>query len=148
VIEKNKQTKKEIKRLERENKNVRKKKNDKIGRFKLKMLKKKIFFHLMICNNNYLYFEEVQEHFENLLILKGNRNPSRIFVMTTNEHRLVAAMHQGFCGIPIASYSKFNSDDFVLKIVENYLIKLKYYSDSMTKNLDDFGILIQIPEAF
>ena len=57
------------------------------------MLKKKIYFHLMICNNNYLYFDEVQEKFENLMILKGNREKSRIFVMTTNEHRLVAAMY-------------------------------------------------------
>ena len=50
-------------------------------------------------------------------------------------------MEQGFSGIPVTQYMKFE-EDFQLKIVENYLIKLQLYKDSESKNYKDFGILL------
>ena len=56
--------------------------------------------------------------------------------------RLVAAMHQGFCGIPISKFEGDEENDFELNLVENYLIKLHYNKDSFQKNRQDFGILL------
>ena len=62
--------------------------------------------------------------------------------MTSNHLRLVAAMNQGYSGIPITQYMKFDND-IQLNIVENYLIKLIHYNDSESKNHKDFGILLK-----
>ena len=62
-------------------------------------------------------------------------------MMTSTPKRLVSAMEQGFSGIPVTQYMKFE-EDFQLKIVENYLIKLQLYKDSESKNYKDFGILL------
>ena len=38
---------------------------------------------------------------------------------------------------------KFDTDDFELNIIENYLIKLQHFKDYKSKNFNDFGILMQ-----
>jgi hypothetical protein len=75
----------------------------------------------MIGNKDYLHFDETDSSLMNLNILLGNRSKSNIFILTTKEIHLVAAMYQRFCVVPVTSYQKFNEDDFVLKLVENYL---------------------------
>ena len=97
----------------------------------------------MICHQNYTYFEELGEYIENLHILTQNRDPAKIFNLNSSQMRLVACMDQGFCGIPIQKYEKFNKKDIQLRIVENYLIKLQYTKDTKSKNINDFGILTQ-----
>lgn len=52
-------------------------------------------------------------------------------------------MDQGFCGIPVTTYN-FKQKDNELLHLENYLIKMQYYKDSRSKNVHDFGALMQI----
>jgi len=66
----------------------------------------------VICHKNYHFFPELNEHLENFHILTKNRRPSNIFYLSGNPARLVAAMDQGFCGIPISQFMKFNENDF------------------------------------
>ena len=65
----------------------------------------------MICNKNYTYFEELGEHIENLHILTKNRDPASIFILNSNQMRLVSSMDQGFCGIPVQKFMKFDDKD-------------------------------------
>lgn len=50
-------------------------------------------------------------------------------------------MDQGFCGIPVV---EFKQPDDELQLLEDYLIKMQYYKDSRSKNVHDFGALMQI----
>lgn len=52
-------------------------------------------------------------------------------------------MDQGFCGIPVLRYQKFDDSDFQLRLIENYIIKNQYFIDYKSKNINDFGILTQ-----
>ena len=97
----------------------------------------------MVCKRNYTFFEEIGEYIENLHILTKNRDPSNIFMLNSNKVRLISCMDQGFCGIPIQEFRKFDKQDIQLRIVENYLIKLQYTKDSKSKNMNDFGIILQ-----
>ena len=88
IIEQNKRTIQRAKEL----KNSGKKNGDRIGRFRPKLLKKKLYFQYMICHQNYTYFEELGEYIENLHILTQNRDPAKIFNLNSSQQRLVACM--------------------------------------------------------
>ena len=155
VDEKNIQTKRDFKQIQEHRKNAKAKpaftdptdQYDRIGRFKPKLLKKQMYFQFMICQKNYCYFEEINEYIENFHILMKNRKASRIYFLTSNIMRLVAAMKQGFRGIPISKFDSTDDDDFQLNLIENYLIKLHYnkalYQD---EEYFDFKILLQKSE--
>ena len=48
-------------------------------------------------------------------------------------------MSLGFCSIPVTKFYK--QDDTELCLLENYLVKLKYYKHMKRKNDTDFGFL-------
>jgi hypothetical protein len=56
--------------------------------------------------------EDLSESIENMHILTKNRDRSKIFMLNSNQVRLVASMDQGFCGIPVLKYQKFDTSDF------------------------------------
>ena len=91
-----------------------------------KKIEPKIFFQFLFCNNNYVYIEEKEEYVENMLLLTSNRKPQNIFLISSNQFRIVNAMDMGFCSIPIIKYQNFMHNDFQLNLIENYLVKLKY----------------------
>ena len=96
---------------------------------------------MMLCNTNYVYFEELDQHLENLDLLQGDRKRHEIFFVSSDKLKIVAAMERGYCGIPVTKYVKFDELDYQLNILEYYLIKLQYNKDTLTKNINDFGIL-------
>ena len=97
----------------------------------------------MINKQNYVYFDEIDEHVENLFILLKNRVPKNIFFITCNYMSLVIAMHLGFCGIPITKFNKYDEDDFQLNLLEHYLLKLHLHKNMFGKNLSDFGYMLE-----
>ena len=68
-------------------------------------------------------------------------------MISGNSLNQVACMHQGFCSIPINPFEKNESGDFMLKLLEIYLIHMQYEKDTQTKNQNDFGALIQINQS-
>jgi len=84
---------------------------------------------------------ELGENIENLFLLTQNRKQSDIFLLTSNSMRLIAAMDQGFCAIPITNFSNPTRNDLQLNLVENYLLKLRYFNDMKSKNDIDFAFL-------
>ena len=75
-----------------------------------------------MCHDNFEYIQQIDEYLENFHIFLKNRNPNKIYLVSSNQTRLVAAMLQGFCSIPVINYSKYDEDkDIQLKLVENYL---------------------------
>ena len=56
---------------------------------------------------------------------------------------LVCAMQQGFCGIPLNPYFKLDEDDLTLNLLENYLVKLQFNKDVISKTLEDFGVMVE-----
>lgn len=78
-----------------------------------------------------------------MYLLTSNRKPENIILLSGNPLRVIAAMDQGFCGIPVVKFQNFMQNDYQLNLVENYLIKLKYAKDMKSKNLSDFGFLRQ-----
>lgn len=118
--------------------------NDKIGRFNLKFLKPQVFLPFLVSG---IFFQEtgiLEGKFENLLSLTKNRWSSKIYLITSNPSNLVMAMKQGFNGIPIVPFTKFDEHDFELNILENYLLKLRLFKDYTKKNIEDFGYLLDI----
>lgn len=95
---------------------------DKIGRFKPKLLKHKIFFKLIICRKSFHSFPNFQGTLVNLHLLLMNRTPSSLFLVSSNQLNLVAAMDLGFCSLPINEFLKHDQTDFMLNLMENYLI--------------------------
>ena len=71
---------------------------------RVKKIVAKIFFQFLFCNNNYVYLEEKNEYLENFLLLTHNRKPEYIFLISSNSFRIVSAMDQGFCAIPIIKF--------------------------------------------
>ena len=67
-------------------------KTDKIKRFKPKLVELKNFFSMMICQKNFMYFEEIDLEIENFQILLSNRALSNILILNSSHMRLVAAM--------------------------------------------------------
>lgn len=117
---------------------------DRIGRFRPKILQPKIIFKLLICRNNYHYFPQIEQTLQNLRILMKNRDPPTMVIISSDPIILVSGMDQGFCSIPISSPKWYNEDDIMLNLLENYLIKLKFYKDTKAKNINDFGNIMQI----
>ena len=96
----------------------------------------------MLAEKSYVYIPEAKEYIENLLLMTQNRKPNHIFLISSNQLRLIAAKESGFCAIPIMQYQQnMVDDDKQLNLVENYLIKLRYSNDMMYKNNIDFGFL-------
>jgi hypothetical protein len=60
-----------MKELKQQNKLL---KEDKIGRFKPKLLKKKLYFNLMICQKNFTFIPELNDMVENFHILTKMRD--------------------------------------------------------------------------
>ena len=51
-------------------------------------------------------------------------------------------MDNGFCIIPITPFQdNVDEEDIQLNLVENYLLKLRYFNDMKSKNNIDFGYL-------
>jgi len=76
-----------------------------------KKIEPKIFFQLLISNINYYKIDSldhdnrsISESMENLFILTQNRKPENIFLISSNQFKLVAVMDLGFCAIPIIKY--------------------------------------------
>ena len=84
---------------------------------------------------------ELGENLENLHLLTQNRKQSDIFLLTSNSMRIISAMDQGFCAIPLTQFSNPTRNDFQLNLVEIYLLKLRYYNDMKSKNDIDFAFL-------
>lgn len=99
-------------------------KSDRIGRFKPKIIQNKILFKLVICGKSYVKLPEIGATIANLFLLCKNRKESDIFIVTSNKMSLVASMDQGFCAVPITQFTKYDLDDFMLNILENYIIRL------------------------
>lgn len=55
---------------------------------------------------------------------------------------LVSSIDQGFCAIPISPFNKYDCEDFMLNLLENYLLKLQFYKDTKAKTLNDFGNMV------
>ena len=88
------------------------------------------------------------EQVENLFLLTNNRKEGNIFLLSANQVRLITAMENGFCVVPIMQYSDITIDtDIQLNLVENYLLKLRYFSDLKSKNDIDFGFLKEKQES-
>lgn len=68
-------------------------------------------------------------------------------IISSDPIILVSSMDQGFCSIPITSFFKHDNDDIMLNLLENYLIKLRFYKDTKAKNINDFGNIMQIRVA-
>jgi hypothetical protein len=75
--------------------------------------------------------------------MTSNRKEGNIFLLTSNKFSLIVANQCGFCVIPITQYQANMENDIQLKLVENYLLKLRYTSDMKSKNNIDFGYLTQ-----
>ena len=90
-----------------------------------------------------MQIEQIGESVENLQVLRGFRHKHQIFLITSHKASLVAAMQQGFCGIPVTKYVQFDDQDFQLRILEFYLIQLQFQKDTLAKNINDFGYLLQ-----
>ena len=75
--------------------------------------------------------------------LTQNRKPENIFLLSSRPFSIVAAMDHGFCSVPVIRYQQSPIDDFQLKLIENYIIKLKYSKDNKLRNITDFGFLKQ-----
>lgn len=57
-------------------------------------------------------------------------------------------MDQGFCAIPISQITKYNTaDDIMLNLLENYLIKMQFFKDTRSKNIHDFGNMLQVSDV-
>ena len=108
-----------------------------------KAIEVKIFFQFIICNKNYLNIKECNQHIENLCLMTSNRKEGNIFLLTSNKFSLIVAKQCGFCVIPIVQYQANMENDIQLKLVENYLLKLRYANDMKSKNDIDFGYLTQ-----
>lgn len=101
------------------------------------------YFKVVLNDDNFLNFEQLDESIPNLHLLLKNRKITNIFLVSSNMTRIVSAMSCGFCAVPVVKYHKFDDGDFHLNLIENYLTRLKYNNDVKTKNVNDFGILIQ-----
>lgn len=106
-------------------------------------LEVKSFFSNIICEFGYIYLKEIDEHLENLFLLTDNRNISDIFLISSNQFRIITAIEHSFCAIPVTKFQCFMQSDFQLNLVDNYLVKLKFSKDMKAKNQIDFGYLTQ-----
>ena len=98
------------------------------------------FYHLMSCSN-YQKVPELNEQVENLFLLTQNRKKENIYILSPQKLSLVSAINFGFCAIPVSHF--LTHDDFQLNLVEKYLLTLKYYKDTKSKNSLDFNFLTQ-----
>ena len=73
-----------------------------------KPIQPKSFFQYMICNNNYTFIQEVNEHVENLFLMTGNRKKDNIFLISSNPFNIVLPKDCGFCVIPITKFLNSN----------------------------------------
>ena len=64
----------------------------------------KNFFQFLICNDNYTYIKEVNEHIENLFVMTGNRKIENIFLVSSKHFSIVVAKDCGFSVIPISKF--------------------------------------------
>ena len=71
-----------------------------------------MYVHIMMCDKNHVNIPEIDQTVENLQQLRGYRHMHQIFLITSNKNSLVAAMQQGFCGIPVTKYVQFDENDF------------------------------------
>ena len=73
---------------------------------RVKKIETKIFFQFLVCDTNFIKFEEgnINEVVDNLYLLGSNRRPYDIFVITSNQFRIVTAMDCGFCSIPVIKF--------------------------------------------
>ena len=81
---------------------------------KVKKIEPKIFFQFLVCDTNFIHFKErsIDEHIDNLVLLLKNRRPSEIFMITSDQFRIVTAMDCGFCSIPVTKFQCFMQNDF------------------------------------
>jgi hypothetical protein len=96
-----------------------------------------------MCEFSYIHIAEVDEYIGNLQLLATNRRAADIFLITSNQFRIVHCMDSGFCAIPVVKFQCFMQSDYQLNLLENYLVKLKYSKEMKTKNQNDFGYLTQ-----
>ena len=101
---------------------------------RLKKMEPKIFFQFLFAKSNYTRIEEADESIENMFLLMSNRKQSNIFLISSNQFRIVNAMDLGFCAIPIIKFQSFMQNDYQLNLIESYLLKLKYFNDQKFKN--------------
>lgn len=105
---------------------------------------------MALCTKTFLDFPEINAKLINMQILCNERTHGNLYFFSSFKMGLVAAMDQGFCVIPITKWLKHEIGDFMLNLVENYLIKLQYFKESKAKNLIDFGFMLhinQMPEV-
>lgn len=77
------------------------------------MIEKAIYIHIMLCDKNYRKFEQLEDNYLiNLHLLRGLRSRNKIFFISSDMLNLVASMDQGFCGIPVTKYVKFDNQDY------------------------------------
>lgn len=107
------------------------------------MIKETIYFNYIMTKDDFVSMDNLEEQVPNLNTLGQNRKKDKIIYVSSNLTRVIAMMKCGFCSIPISSYEKFDTSDFQLALVENYLFKLQYIHDLKSKNNDHFGILLK-----
>lgn len=111
-----------------------------------KLPEPKVYFQYLIHNELYTEFKEQGWIIENLQCLLSNRRRSNIFFISANPLRIIAAMTQGFCTIPLLQYELFYKDDYQLSLLEHYVLKIRHLKNCKSKLIEDFHYLLSRQE--
>ena len=76
---------------------------------RVKKIEPKIFFQFLVCDTNFFRIKEgkIDECIDNLFLLTSNRSAHDIFLITSDQFRIVTAMDCGFCSIPVIKFQAF-----------------------------------------
>lgn len=94
------------------NKDRSKKKRTIRNKKKRTKIEVKSFFQNIVCELGFVHLPEVDDHLQNLYLLTENRNISDIFMISSNQIRILTSMENGFCSIPVIKYQSFMQNDF------------------------------------
>lgn len=77
---------------------------------RIEKIEPKIFFQFLVCDTNFLKIKD--KSVDNLFLLTSNRKAHEIFLITSDQFRIVTAMDCGFCSIPVIKFQPFMQNDF------------------------------------
>jgi len=66
---------------------------------------------------------------ENLEVLTRFRSNEKIYLLSSNPLKIVAAVSQGFSVIPVTPFQNLNENDYQLNLVEHYLLKIRHLEE-------------------
>ena len=73
-----------------------------------------------------------------------NRVKEDIYFISSDPLKIVFSLSEGFCALPTTKYEKRSKNDFILNLLEKYLINLRYFKNMKDKNHQNFGYLLQV----